>query len=1091
MVASMHRRTRGWTSSSSSSRHWFLLAMLLVVSWLGSNNNNCCCFCRAVPSGFIDEGVVARVAITGAFAPNPRNNNKPMLLLSSKEGQISVLEDPDNSDRNFQLADLKSLLCTNGERGLQTILPHPNFAQNRFIFMYYTANVRNCQDDYQTGPPNHLSRFTMDASTLQIDVKSEKVLLETPPAPKHMHNGGAMAFGNDGLLYVTTGDAGSRDPRFSQDLRNLYGKVLRLNVNGDSLIPNGNPFVSKGGGGVSCAQSGGRPPSGSADTAVCGEIFARGLRNPFRIAMDVNTKNKVRFVIGDVGASTWEEISEGGTDFAGTNYGWPTMEGPCNTGTIRDCPVPGKGVTDPFYYYMHTKSEEGGAVVGGAFVPAGLWPSEYKYLFIDYVFNKVYNLVEDKGRECRTCSPPRPGYRNETFHEHKTMVDLFFGPYKGGQALYIVSRSSGQNVRRIRYTASSNRAPVADIKPSKTRVGVNEKITFDGSDSMDPDGDGLTFLWDFGDGTTSTEKSPIKSFAKLGEFTVGLTVTDTKKQTNEVSVLITVGTPPTASIQSPPANSEFSVGQVFRLKGTATDSKGRVLDKSQLFWEVRQHHGEHFHPFLDRTAGNDFDLFPAPEPEDFNAATNSYLEIIMYAVDSDGVTTTVSRNIQPKKVTIEVDSVPSGLKIFLDEFPVTTPAKITSWVNHNLRLNVQDQGSNTFASWSTGGARKSIFKVPAASSVNPKLVATFRGSTPVVPTATMPPVRLLQPTPAPLASPTAKIPLNRNVRDCTTSNQCGRCEGNCATDDECQGDLVCFQKDAGVPGVDSVPGCIGSDLSKTDWCTLPVKSPVRAPTPISIPTPTPPTTSGIIPLNRTVRTCTSRDPCGRCEGHCQSDDGCAGSLVCFQKDAGVAGVDSVPGCLGVDFSKTDWCIPPPKVPIAIPTPVARPTPTNPVPRPTTTVAKIPLNRNVRDCSTSNQCGRCEGNCEDDNECLGDLICFKKDAGQAGVDSVPGCIGTDLSKTDWCTVASDVKPPPVPVRVSAPVAKPSAPANPIPLVRTVRMCTTNRPCQRCEGHCQDDDGCAGSLVCFRKTGGANSVPGCVGSDLSRTDWCILP
>ena len=287
---------------------------LLVSLWTVS--------CVAVPNGFVDEGVADINAITGAFAPNPRKNGKPMLLLSSKEGVVNVLEDPDNSDDFTLVADISSILCANGERGLQTILPHPNFQSNRYIFMYYSRKVANCPEDATTGPSNRLSRFTMSASTLKLDLASEVVLLETPPSPKRVHNGGAMAIGNDGLLYITTGDAGTREPAYSQDLRNLYGKVLRLDVDGN--VPDSNPYTKASGKtGVSCRKSKGRPPSGSPSNAVCEEIFASGLRNPFRISLDVNTKNKVLFTIQDVGASLWEEISYGGSDFKGTNYNWP------------------------------------------------------------------------------------------------------------------------------------------------------------------------------------------------------------------------------------------------------------------------------------------------------------------------------------------------------------------------------------------------------------------------------------------------------------------------------------------------------------------------------------------------------------------------------------------------------------------------------------------------------------------------------------------------------------------------------------------------------------------------------------------------
>jgi hypothetical protein len=218
--------------------------------------------------------------------------------------------------------------------------------------------------------------------------------------------------------------------------------------------------------------------------------------------MDPNTNDKVKFHVGDVGASAWEEISLGGTDYAGVDYGWPTMEGPCKRGDNRDCPVRRK-FKDPFYYYEHTKAREGGAVTGSAFVPDRLWPKKYKYMFIDFVYGEIYNLIEDDGRKCRGCEPPVPGYRNETFHSHDSMVDMFFGPYKNTQALYIVSRSGGQNIRRIRYTSNDNRRPEADIEVDDTTVVAGEAVAFDGGGSSDPDGDGLSFY-----GTLEMEARP-------------------------------------------------------------------------------------------------------------------------------------------------------------------------------------------------------------------------------------------------------------------------------------------------------------------------------------------------------------------------------------------------------------------------------------------------------------------------------------------------------------------------------------------------------------------------------------------------------
>ena len=519
------------------------------------------------------------------------------------------------------------------------------------------------------------------------------------------------------------------------------------------------------------------------------------MRNPFRLAMDPNTKSKVKFHIGDVGASAWEEISVGGTDYAKANYGWPTMEGPCEKGDLKNCPKPSEFL-DPFYFYEHTKNAEGGAVTGSVFVPNGLWPSEYKFLFIDYIFGRIYNLVQDDDRECRSCKPPVPGYRNETFHKLDSMVDMFFGPYKDTSALYIVSRSKKEKrIRRIRSTGSSNRSPVADAAVSDTKASIGQVISFDGSKSYDPDGDSLTYKWDFGDGiatSISRQRKAEHVYKRPGVFEVEFIVTDAKGQVDENTFSISVGKPPTAKMIKPRMGKQFFVGEEIRLRGSAMDLKGNPLPPSQLFWEVRQHHAKHWHPFLERRAGNNFTLYPAPEPEDFNAATNSYLEVIMYAVDSRGLTTTISRKIKPKTRSVRVNSDPSGLQVLVDEFPVVTPRTITTWARHNLRLDVVDQPPYAFKSWSDGGARKHTKKIIARNGTLTRLWVTF------VKGASAPPL---------------KVP----VRECSSRNPCGRCEGHCQSSDECQSGLVCYDKGGREK---PVRGCTGFDRSLTKWCTI-------------------------------------------------------------------------------------------------------------------------------------------------------------------------------------------------------------------------------------------------------------------------------
>jgi PKD domain len=308
------------------------------------------------------------------------------------------------------------------------------------------------------------------------------------------------------------------------------------------------------------------------------------------------------------------------------------------------------------------------------------------------------------------------------------MVDLFFGPYNDTQAMYYVTRGGGDNVRRIRYIGGANDAPTAVIKVSKTVYAVNETIPFNGTASTDPDGDKLTFLWNFGDGRTSNIANPILSYKLKGTYEIKLTVTDTSGLASSVFQTILIGTPPTVSVVSPnAAGSIFQVGQIFRLKGIAKDSSGNALLDNQLTWVVRIRHLNHFHPFFPARNGNNFDLPPAPQPEDFIAANTSFLVVDLTATDSNGLSTTVRRRISPVKVKIDINTNPQGLSVLVGDFNVVAPATVIAWQNQTLKLEAVDQGANVFASWNIGGPRVRTIKVPPPSNTtNLKILARFK-----------------------------------------------------------------------------------------------------------------------------------------------------------------------------------------------------------------------------------------------------------------------------------------------------------------------------------------------------------------------------
>ena len=264
--------------------------------------------------------------------------------------------------------DLRTKIDAGGERGLLSLAFDPQYAANGRFYVYFT----NPNGDIR------IVRYLVSAADSNVaDSLSGDTVLAVPHPVNANHNGGQLQFGPDGMLYAGLGDGGGGgDPDGNgQDRHALLGKLLRLNVDGATgyTIPANNPFAT--------------------DTTAAPEIWALGVRNPWRFTFDRQTGD---LYIADVGQGSWEEVDvQPAASLGGVNYGWVVMEG-------RHCYPPGTtgcnqaGLTLPLLEYDHPTgcSITGGYVYRGTRVPM----LSGQYLYSDFCSHFVRSFVYSGGQ---------------------------------------------------------------------------------------------------------------------------------------------------------------------------------------------------------------------------------------------------------------------------------------------------------------------------------------------------------------------------------------------------------------------------------------------------------------------------------------------------------------------------------------------------------------------------------------------------------------------------------------------------------------------------------------------------------------------
>lgn len=564
------------------------------------------------------------------------------VLHTSRDGELRLTDAAGNTKLAGKLA-----VYTHDEEGLQGVGVDPGFAANRFIYLYYAPPLNTPAGDApETGTAadfapfdgvNRLSRFVLRTDGT-LDTASETKILDVPTTRGLCcHVGGDIDFDAAGNLYLSTGDdtnpfqsdgytpideRADRNPGFdaqrtSGNTNDLRGKILRIKVNADGSysVPDGNLF-----------------PPGTDKTRP--EIYAMGFRNPFRFSVDKQTGILYVGDYGpDAGTASPTRGPAGQVEFARVtgpgNFGWPYCTGDNDayvdydfatraSGAAFDCAAPkntsphNTGLTDLPPAQPAWIPYDGGSVPefgSGSESPMGgpvyhydatldspvKFPEAYDGNFFAGEFGRrwIKRIVTDGSGTVQSINPfPWTGTQ---------VMDMAFGP---DGALYVLDYGlawfgGDENSALYRIeNATDGHSPVAQAAASRTSGQAPLKVQFSSAGTSDQDGDTLTYSWDFGDGTTSTEANPVHKYRKNGTYTATLTAKDPSGRTGSASTQIVVGnTAPKVTLELPQDGQLFSFGDAIPFKVKVTDPEdGTAIDCAKVKVTFVLGHDSHGHP---------------------------------------------------------------------------------------------------------------------------------------------------------------------------------------------------------------------------------------------------------------------------------------------------------------------------------------------------------------------------------------------------------------------------------------------------------------------------------------------------------------
>jgi PKD repeat protein len=648
--------------------------------------------------------------VSVAYAPDGRK------FIAEKAGRVRVVT-ADGTLIGPPLLDIRSKVNAVGDRGLLGIAVDKNFASNGYLYLLYTYEIQPATPDSNQPMVSRLTRVTVTPNnTIAPDPSSpdnpETVILgsyDSGPCPPPDNNidcipseatfhsiGTVRVDPADGTLWLGSGDATSnnvQDQGFrTLDEQSFAGKIIHIDRNGRGL-PN-HPFC----------------PTNTDLDDVCTKIYAKGFRNPFRF----NLRPGKGPIVGDVGNNQREELD---LVQAGKSYGWPCYEGDIRMPTYSATPrcqeeYAKEGTPDahvgPNWSYMR---DGGSAIIAGPAINNSAYPQNFQgdVMVTDYVQGWIKRLefnANDELLDVHTFATNVYGG-----------VDLQQAP--DGNLAYVDigwdADPFDNAVRHLVY-APDNGPPVPMANATPTSGPAPLQVTFDGDDSTDPEDDPLSYKWDFGDGTTSTEANPTHTYTVPKTYQATLTVDDGLQRNPTDSVTITVegDGPPEATITQPADGSTYRDGSAVQLQGSATDDLDGPLTGNSLEWQVLLHHGTHIHQT--GTFNGTSASFTAADDHD----ADSFYEIKLKATDSANQTDTETVFINAETSQLTLASSPAGAPISYNaEAFETAPVTKTAAIGFKTSIAAEESfvkngQTYEFSGWSDGGTRQHNITVPAA-----------------------------------------------------------------------------------------------------------------------------------------------------------------------------------------------------------------------------------------------------------------------------------------------------------------------------------------------------------------------------------------